>query len=1627
MATSFTVNLGDLAFILRQIKISEDTSLAYTDTPKTILQSIMDEYGASAETATQLPFGLRTIRGDYNSLIPGQELFGAADTLFPRLLEPDFRDDADGDVMPLGPGPFAPVVDNTDYGQVGQNVADADPRIISNLVVDLSVDNPAAIAAFLNNPLSVAAFEEQYGFTPTSAWLNDPANRAAANEALQVLPNQSPDVGLSKGFNSWMTFFGQFFDHGLDLVTKGNAGTVYIPLQDDDPLLAGADGIFGTADDLPEHLRFMALTRATPTLDENGVPQHENTTSPFVDQNQTYTSHASHQVFLREYELIDGVPVATGKLLDGALEHSLSDWGDVKAQALEKLGIALTDFDVHNVPLLVTDQYGKFVPGPNGYPQFVLSDGSFLEASPGGTAVPGNALRTNHQFLIDIAHHAAPDVVTRDPNTGAPLAIPVAQVADQDIISGFDALDEIDQTGDGLYTLADVEAQAAAADLDGSVVVDGEVTLDELNEITGDATVSGNILAALDTNQDGVISEADDTQVSDDGNPFTYDDEMLEAHYVTGDGRGNENAALTAVHSVFHSEHNRMVDANKVTILSSGDPAFINEWLALDLTAQQATDLAALDSTDAAALAAFADTLRWDGERLFQAAKFSTEMQYQHLVFEEFGRTIQPAIDPFVFNNSPDVDPSILAEFAHTVYRFGHSMLTGTVDRLDNSLNPLDGATEQETLLATFLNPQIYAASGATTEEINANFVRGLTRDVGSAIDEHIVDDLRSNLLGLPLDLATLNLARGRETGVPSLNNARAQLYDGTGLTALKPYTSWIDFTAHLKNPLSIVNFIAAYGTHQSIQDQDTLAGKRAAAMELVFGTEEFLMSTTAATIANSNFEANSLASGQPSVISHSLGNYTTTAPTGWTITGGVGGLYDPADSVSDPSGHDGGNVVWLRQGATLAQNTGVVLAEGASYELTFKVGDRTNMAWPGGTARLVADDGVNPPVVLSAIALPEPADGQWAPVTLNSGDIDAALAGRTLRIEIQQNAAGGSNQILIDNIALTQTLMESVNGAGVPADRLDFLNGRGAYANGLGGLNDVDFWVGGLAEANPEFGGMLGTTFNYVFEYQMEALQNGDRFYYLTRTQGLNLLNVLENNTFADLVMRNTDLGQNPHSTHISGQIFLTPDHIIELDRGIAQADYNPDNDLGFDPDDTQMRDPVGAPGEFIFNSKVVRDYSNAGQVVDPVTGITHDVGGFLQFFGGEHVVLGGTEGNDTLIGGIGDDTLWGDAGDDYLNGGDGADQVFGGAGDDIIEDSFGDDVLRGEAGNDVISTSAGIDLVIAGQDSDYVVLGLDASEVFGGEGNDFILGSAGGDFLLGNEGDDWIEGAAGFDTLAGDNSDLFFNSPIQGHDVLFGHGDETDYDAESGDDIMGSGPSVFRYEGMFGFDWGIAKNDTSAIDFDLTRPIFTTDVNDILRDRFDNVEALSGWDGDDVLAGDDKGHVFGVGEVAAPGGANPLDVMFYDVDATGAVVVDNLLTQAGVDRINGFREWFDGATTTLGTEGLGPVADTFFREGNVLMGGGGSDTIMGRGGFDIIDGDAWLNVRIQIVIPDGPHAGTYSAESMSTDTAVAGPYAGRVFNVDANGDPDFSSPAFGGRALTSLMLDRTINPGNM
>ena len=103
------------------------------------------------------------------------------------------------------------------------------------------------------------------------------------------IANIAPDEGLSSPYNSMFTLFGQFFDHGLDLVAKGGNGTVYMPLSSDDPLYVEGSST-----------NFMALSRVT--IGDGAA----NVTTPWVDQNQTYTSNASHQVFLREYNMTEG-------------------------------------------------------------------------------------------------------------------------------------------------------------------------------------------------------------------------------------------------------------------------------------------------------------------------------------------------------------------------------------------------------------------------------------------------------------------------------------------------------------------------------------------------------------------------------------------------------------------------------------------------------------------------------------------------------------------------------------------------------------------------------------------------------------------------------------------------------------------------------------------------------------------------------------------------------------------------------------------------------------------------------------------------------------------------------------------------------------------------------------------------------------------------------------------------------------------------------------------------------------------------------------------------------------------------------------------------------------------------
>src|SRR5690606_30513922 len=90
--------------------------------------------------------------GSYNHLLPGQEEWGAAENQFPHLLNPAYRPadgtlfDPDGD----GPAPAMPTALNYDPSNIPTSlVFDSSLRRISNLLVDQTLGNPAAILTAL--------------------------------------------------------------------------------------------------------------------------------------------------------------------------------------------------------------------------------------------------------------------------------------------------------------------------------------------------------------------------------------------------------------------------------------------------------------------------------------------------------------------------------------------------------------------------------------------------------------------------------------------------------------------------------------------------------------------------------------------------------------------------------------------------------------------------------------------------------------------------------------------------------------------------------------------------------------------------------------------------------------------------------------------------------------------------------------------------------------------------------------------------------------------------------------------------------------------------------------------------------------------------------------------------------------------------------------------------------------------------------------------------------------------------------------------------------------------------------------------------------------------------------------
>ena len=1171
----FTLTVPDLQYILSQIKIAEAHKAA--DKPATCTSGNgltvancavpgTNPYVPGSLLATDLSDprlvnGLRQTDGRNNNLVngfstwngvrytssAGQSTWGSADQPFPRDTPENWR------LSDTTNNSFGPVGSTYNPSSRPTNLVDPQPRVISNLISDQSAYNPAAVAASGADISGLTTDQEK-------------------QDTQLFIKNVAPNAGVAAPYSGMFTFFGQFFDHGLDLVGKTSSEVVFIPLKSDDPLYRAGSPT-----------NFMVLNRTV--LDSNNAGT--NSTTPWIDQNQTYTSAPSHQVFLRAYGCggasssaancaVGSAPVATGELLDGAITHNLANWGEIKAQAANKLGIELTDYDVTNVPLLATDEFGRFLRGPKGFPLVVLKNGSLLEGNPASpiklvnfanAAKPDDLIqRTGHAFLDDIAHGAGPKWAW-----------------------------------------------------------------------------NGSVWAA------------------------THNTALLNKHFITGDGRGNENIGLTSIHTAFHSEHNRLVNDIKAVVSA-------NQGAAAGAGTFAYSDWRVGNTAGA----------EFNGERLLHAARFVNEMEYQHLVFAEFARKVQPGIRAFG-GYDPSLNPNITAEFANATYRYGHSQLDPTVDRI-----AADGTDTSISLIDAFLSPDSFNQVNGqtlTADQALGQIARGESRQVGNEIDEFITGALRNNLLGLPLDLGALNMTRGRDTGMPSLNGARRSYYSKTADGSMAPYGSWLEFGQALRHPASLINFVAAYGTHPSVIAATTVADKRAAATLLVKG------------------------------------------------------------------------------------------------------------------------------------------------------------------------------------------------GAGAPADRGEFLTSQGAWTpvndKATTGLEDIDLWIGGLAEQRAMFGGMLGTTFDYIFRTQMENLQDSDRFYYLGRLPGIGLANQIEGNSLAEIIQRNSDAEDLPYF------IFNAPSQTFDMSK--SSLTY---------PDITL-------------------------------------VGGATWVYpGSEHVVFNGTAGNDGVWSGSGDDTIRGNDGDDTATGGPGDDSIIGGLGDDTLTDPSGIDIVMSGDGSDFINTGGpGLDSYIAGAGADFTMGGGYGTAQLGGPGNDFMYGGTDADVVNGDEDTDWLEGGVGNDTLSGDLPALFGVDLVPpGDDVIIGDSGSNLLNGDGGVDIMvGGTQGTNTILGGLGFDFSTYYNPRSmaahVADLSLIAPPPGNPALG-LQDTYLDTEALSGGDLNDTLSGDVRTTLSVVGTVG------------------------DTLNATDIPKISGLN-------TLLG-------GNAAYNTGDILIGGGGSDTLQGRQGNEVMDGDAYLQVQI-------------------------------------------------------------------
>lgn len=254
-----------------------------------------------------------------------------------------------------------------------------------------------------------------------------------------------------------------------------------------------------------------------------------------------------------------------------------------------------------------------------------------------------------------------------------------------------------------------------------------------------------------------------DSQQTEVGELLPYNTEGLindpapvDAFFLAGDVRSNENIGLTAMQTLWVREHNRLADEIA------------------------ATDFAGADLADPDV-----------DEAIYQRTRQIVIGLIQNITYNEFLPSTLGfnAIDTYS-GYDPTVDPSMTTEFATAAFRIGHTALA------DELLLGSEG--DSIPLADAFFQPHIVAENGID------GILEGLTIQEMQEVDSFIVDAVRNFLDDGPgFDLAAINIQRGRDYGLPDFNTMRTAI----GLDAIT------DFSELTSNEELAQKFEDIYGT----------------------------------------------------------------------------------------------------------------------------------------------------------------------------------------------------------------------------------------------------------------------------------------------------------------------------------------------------------------------------------------------------------------------------------------------------------------------------------------------------------------------------------------------------------------------------------------------------------------------------------------------------------------------------------------------------------------------------------------------------------------------------------------------------------------------------------------------